>query len=187
MYVRLVRKYGNRYSSTFYGQKFHDILSKFSDEKMLPTHSQCYEESISMHLTDESKSYDELAELVTHKSLSRTLKRLREAGLITKSQSSNYVSYFKTKKEPNVTFSPTEKKIYEAIPEAGISARALSTEAGIGIRRTYKYLRRLTKKSLVFTRKHPRTYALASFGREIAACLEEMTKLVSTVSQYRVN
>jgi DNA-binding HxlR family transcriptional regulator len=185
--VGLIKKYGNRYSSTLYGRKFHDILSKFNDEKMLPTHSQCYEESILMNLTDESKSYDELAELVTQKSLSRTLKRLREVGLITKSQSSNYVFYFKTKKEPNVTFSPTEKKVYEAIPDAGISARALSKEAGISIRRTYKYLRRLTKKRLVFTRKRPRTYELTSSGREIAACLEEMVKLVSTVSQYRVN
>jgi len=185
--VGLIKKYGNRYSSTLYGRKFHDILSKFNDEKMLPTHSQCYEESILMHLTDEPKSYDELAELVIQKSLSRTLKRLREVGLITKSQSSNYVFYFKTKKEPNVTFSPTETKIYEAIPEAGISARALSKEAGISIRRTYKYLRLLTKKRLVFTRKRPRTYALTLSGKEIAACLEEMAKLVSTVSQYRVN
>ena len=185
--VGLGKKYGNRYSLTLYGRKFHDILSKFNDEKMLPPHSQCYEESILMHLTNEPKSYDELAELVTHKSLSRTLKRLREAGLLTKSQSSNYVFYFKTKKEPNVTFSPTEKKVYEAIPETGISARALSKEAGISIRRTYKYLRRLTKKRLVFTRKRPRTYELTSSGREIAACLEEMTKLVSTVSQYKIN
>ena len=185
--VGLVKKYGNRYSSTLYGRKFHDILSKFNDEKMLPTHSQCYEESILMHLTGEPKSYDELAELVTHKSLSRILKRLREVGLITKSHSSDYVFYFRTKKDTNVTFSPTEKKVYETIPETGISARALSAKAGISIRRTYKYLRRLTKKRLVFARKRPRTYELTSAGRETAACLEEMTKLVSTVSQYKVN
>ncbi len=185
--VGLVKKDGNRYRSTLYGLKFHDILSKFNDEKLLPTHSQCYEESILMHLTDGPKSYDKLVELVTQKSLSRTLKRLREVGLITKSQSSNYVFYFKTKKEPNLTFSPTDKRVYEAIPEAGISARALSKEASISLRRTYKYLRRLTKKRLVFVRKRPRTYELTSSGREIAACLKEMAKLVSTASQYRVN
>ena len=156
--VGLVTKYGNRYSSTLYGRKLHNIRSKFNNEKMLPTHSQCYEESILMHLTDEPKSYDELAELATQKSLSRTLKRLREVGLITKNHSSNYVFYFKTKKDPNVKFSPTEKKVYEAIPETGISARALSKEAGISLRRTYKYLRRLTKKRLVFARRRPRTY-----------------------------
>ena len=185
--VGLIKKDGNRYRSTLYGLKFHDILSKFNDEKLLPTHSQCYEESILMHLTDGPKSYDKLVELVTQKSLSRTLKRLREVGLITKSQSSNYVFYFKTKKEPNVTFSPTDKRVYEAIPEVGISARALSKEASISLRRTYKYLRRLTKKRLVFVRKRPRTYELTSSGREIAACLKEMAKLVSTASQYRVN
>jgi predicted transcriptional regulator len=185
--VGLIKKDGNKYRSTLYGRKFHDILSKFNDEKMLPTHSQCYEESILMHLTDGPKSYDELVELVAHKSLSRTLKRLREVGLITKSQSSDYVFYFKTKKEPNVTFSPTEKRVYEAVPEAGIAARALSKEAGISLRRIYKYLRRLMKKRLVFARKRPRTYELTSSGREIAACLEEMAKLVSTASQYRVN
>jgi DNA-binding HxlR family transcriptional regulator len=185
--VGLIKKDGNKYRSTLYGQKFHNILSKFNDEKMLPTHSQCYEESILMHLTDGPKSYDKLVELVTQKSLSRTLKRLREVGLITKNQSSNYVFYFKTKKEPNLTFSPTEKRVYEAIPEAGVSVRALSKEASISLRRTYKYLRRLTKKRLVFVRKRPRTYELTSSGREIAACLEEMAKLVSTASQYRVN
>jgi DNA-binding HxlR family transcriptional regulator len=185
--VGLIKKDGNKYRPTLYGRKFHGILSKFNSEKILPSHSQCYEESILMHLIDGPKSYDELAELITQKSLSRILKRLREGGMIAKNQSPNYVFYFKTKKEPNVTFSPTEKRVYEAIPETGIPARALSKEVGISLRRTYKYIRRLTRKRLIFARKQPRTYELTSFGREIAACLKEMSKLVSSALQYSVN
>ncbi|RLI42859.1 hypothetical protein DRO69_09925 [Candidatus Bathyarchaeota archaeon] len=185
--VGLIKKDGNKYRQTLYGRKFYGILSKLNNKKILPSHSQCYEESILMHLLDGPKSYDELAESVTQKSLSRILKRLREGGMIAKSQSSNYVFYFKTKKEPNVTFSPTEKRIYQAIPEAGTSARALSEEVGISLRRTYKYIRRLTKKRLIFARKRPRTYELTSLGREIAACLKEISKLISNALPYSVN
>lgn len=179
----LVSKDGNRHKLTLYGRKFIDILNKFNVENPLPSHSRCYEEKLLKKLKDGPKSHADLARSVTQKSLSRSLKRLIENGLATKSKTLDYVFYFRTKKVPKKAFSPTEKKIYEIIPDVGISARELSKEIGINLRRTYKYLRRLRKRRLVFTRKKPRTYELTASGIELANFLEETAKLVSDTSR----
>ncbi|MFQ6081197.1 MAG: hypothetical protein ACE5OW_05985, partial [Candidatus Bathyarchaeia archaeon] len=75
------------------------------------------------------------------------------------------------------------KKVYETIPEVGISARELSKKVGISLRRTYKYLRRLRVRRLVFTRKKSRTYELTPSGMELADFLEETANLVLDASK----
>jgi len=179
----LVKKDGNRHKLTLYGQKFLEIFKKFHFENQLPSNSRCYEEIVLKKLEGGPKSYADLVASVTQKSLSRSLKRLTENGLVTKSKTSDYVFYLKTKKVPKKAFSPTEKKVYETIPEVGISARDLSKRTSINLRRTYKYLRRLRKKRLVFTRKKPKTYELTPYGIELANFLEETAKLVSDASK----
>jgi len=179
----LVKRDGAKYKLTLYGQKFLDVLKRFNVENPLPPHSHCYEEIVLKKLKDGPKSYAGLAESLTQKSLSRSLKRLTENGLVTKSKIPEYVFYFRTKKVPKKPFSSTEKKVYEAIPEVGISARELSRKVGINLRRTYKYLRRLRKRRLVFTRKRPRTYELTSSGMELANFLEETANLVLDASK----
>ena len=174
----LVKRDGDKYRLTLYGQKFRDVLNRFNVGNPLPPHSRCYEEVVLKKLKDGPKSYADLVKLLSQKSLSRSLKRLTENGLVTKSKSPEYVFYFRTKKVPKKAFSPTEKKVYEAVPDVGISARELSREAGINLRRTYKYLRRLRKRRLVFTRKKPRTYELTPSGMELADFLEETANLV---------
>ncbi len=174
----LVKRDGAKYRLTLYGQKFHDVLSRFDIENPLPPHSSCYEEKVLKELKEGSKSYGDLADSLTCTSLSRTLKRLIENGLVSKSGTSEYIFYFKTKKVPKKPFSPTEKRVYEGIPEDGISARDLSMKLSINIRRTYKYLRRLRKRRLVFTRKRPKTYTLTPIGTKLANFLEETEKLV---------
>ncbi len=179
----LVKKDGDKHRLTLYGQKFRDVMNKFNMKNPLPPHSSCHEEILLKKLKDGPKSYADLVESVTQKSLSRSLKRLRENGLVTKSKSPNYVFYFRTKKAPKKPFSPTEKKVYETIPEAGISARELSKEVGINLRRTYKYLRRLRKRRLVFTRKKPKTYELTPSGMKLANFLDETANLVLEASK----
>lgn len=180
----LIKEDGDgRYRSTLYGRKFRDMLSKFDSEDLLPTHSHGHEENILKQLLSGPKSYEELAVAITHKSLSRAMKRLLEKGLITKSQASDYVFYFKTKKGPNVKFSPTEKKVFETIPEVGIPARNLSREVNINVRRTYKYLRRLREKKLVFAQAKPKIYELTPSGKEIASLLEEITNYALSASR----
>jgi len=178
----LVKRDGAKYRLTLYGQKFRGVLNKFNVNNPLPPRSRCYEEIVLKKLKDGPKSYADLAESLTQKSLSRSLKRLTENGLVTKSKTSEYVFYFRTKKVPKKPFSPTEKKVYEAIPEVGISSGELSERVGINLRRTYKYLRRLRKKRLVFTRKKPRTYELTASGMELANLLEETANLVLDAS-----
>jgi len=179
----LVKRDGAKYRLTLYGQKFRVVFNKFNVENLLPPHSRCYEEIVLKKLKDEPKTYADLVESLTQKSLSRSLKRLIENGLVTKSKNPEYVFYFRTKKVPKKPFSPTEKKVYEAIPEAGISARELSKKVSINLRRIYKYLRRLRKKRLVFTRKRLRTYELTSSGMELANFLEETANLVLDASR----
>jgi DNA-binding HxlR family transcriptional regulator len=179
----LVKRERSKYHLTLYGIKFHQLLSKYNIENPLPPHSRCYEEIVLKKLMEGPKSYTELSESLTQKSLSRTLKRLLETGLITRSPTLAYVFYFRTKKMPKKPFSPTEKKVYENIPDLGTSARQLSNSVGINIRRTYKYLRKLRKRRLVFTRKKPRTYKLTSNGTKLADFLEETVKLALDASK----
>jgi len=179
----LVKRDGDKYRLTLYGQKFRDVLNRFNVENPLPPHSRCHEEIVMKKLKDGPKSYANLAESLTQKSLSRSLKRLIENGLVAKSKIPEYVFYFRTKKVPKKPFSPTEEKVYEAIPDLGISARELSKKVDINLRRTYKYLRRLKKRRLVFTREKPRTYELTPSGMELASFLEETANLVLDASK----
>jgi len=179
----LVKKDGTKHKLTLYGQKFLDLLNEFDGENPLPSHSRCHEEILLKKLKDGPQSYADIAESITQKSLSRSLKRLIENGLVAKSKTPDYVFYFRTKKVPKKAFSPTEKKVYETIPDDGISTRELSKQVGINLRRTYKYLQRLRKRRLVFTRKKPRTYELTPSGMELANFLEETAKLVAETSK----
>jgi len=181
--VRLVRECSDKYRLTLYGRKFKDLLGKYNVEDSLPSHSRCYEEILLKKLDDGPKSYSDLSESVPKNIFCRSIQRLTDKGLVKKSKTSGYVFYFRTKKVPKKEFSPTERKIYEAIPEVGVSARELSEKARINLRRTYKYLRRLRKRRLVFTRKRPKTYELTPSGMEVANFLEEMANLVSDASR----
>jgi predicted transcriptional regulator len=176
----LIKRERARYRLTFYGKSFHGILKGFFLRELLPVHSCCYEEVVLRELKAKPKTFNELEALVPPKSLSRVLTRLRKRRLITKNPSSEYVFYHKIKGQPKIKLSPTEKRIFKAIPKAGISARDLSKEVGINLRRTYKYLRRLRNNKLVFALKMPRTYELTQSGTSIAQLLEEVARLTMT-------
>lgn len=178
--IGIVRKERTGYLLTFYGRNFYGILKGFFLRDLLPIHSCCYEEAVLRELKAKPRTFNELTALVSPKSLSRVLMRLRKRGLITKNPRSEYVFYHKIKGQPKVKLSPTEKRIFEAIPKTGISARSLSREVGINLRRTYKYLRRLRDKKLVFALKMPRTYELTQSGTEVARLLDEMIRLTMT-------
>lgn len=181
--VGLVKAEGDKYQLTVYGRKFKEVLGEFDLKDVLPSHSHCYEELILRKLKDGPRTYADLSGSVVQKSLARAIKRLTEKGMLTKSKSRDYIFYFRTKKVPKKAFSPTERKVYETIPEVGASARELSKDIGINLRRIYKYLRRLRKKRLVFTRKRPRTYELTTSGIDVATFLEETASLVLDASK----
>lgn len=176
----LIKREGSRYRLTFYGKSFHDILKGVFFKDTLPIHSCCYEEVVLRALKAQPKTFNELEKLVPSKSLSRVLTRLRKRGLISKKPRSEYVFYHKIRGQPKVKLSPTEKRIFKTIPKAGISACSLSKTVGINLRRTYKYLRRLRNKKLVFALKTSRTYQLTQSGTETAQLLEKVARLTTT-------
>jgi len=182
--IGLVKKEGNRYVSTFYGRKISAMLKEFNLENALPKHSSCYEESILRELLHGAKTYEEMAKSVP--SLSRTLRRLQQEGLITKKQPVDHIFYFQTGRNFNGKLSPTERRVLNTIPEEGMSARKLSKEVRITLRRTYKYLRRLGEKQLVFTKNIPRTYNLSKIGRKVAIFLDDLMQFVSSASNFSV-
>ena len=179
----LVKEEGGGFKVTFYGRKVHELLAGLSfgsdPLSLLPFHSCCYEETVLKELA-KPRTFNELATRVPKKSLSRILMRLRVKGLLVKSPRSDYVYYHCIKGKPRVKLSPTEKRVFEAIPQAGIPIRQLYQVVGINLRRTYKYLRRLREKKLVFAIKISRTYELTAVGREIVNRLNEIENLAAS-------
>jgi len=178
----LAKEESNKYILTLYGRKIHDVIKRFNLNNLLPARSSCYEEVILEELANGSKTRDQLVKSVPFKSLPRATRRLQRRKLIIKNKLSDYVFYFKNKNRTNDRLSPTEKRVFNAIPDVGISARQLSKEVGINLRRTYQYLRRLREKKLVFAQKMPITYELTTDGRKLANFLEAMTQVALSAS-----
>lgn len=179
----LVREDGGLLRVTFYGRKVDESLHGAEWEKPLPIHSCCYEEVVVEELAQSPKSFNELAKKVPRKSLSRILMRLRNKDILQlEKMHEDYVFYTKAKGKPQSSLSPTEKRIFDILPTQGIAAHQLSKEAGITLRRTYKYLHRLREKKLVFGLKKPKTYKLTDKGREIARILKHVSNLASSTA-----
>jgi len=179
--VGLLDEYQNLYYATLFGHKISDLMRDFHDlDDILSPHSECYEE-ITLHvLMKGARTYEKLKEIIPEKSVSRVLSRLQKAALAETSVEKDYIFFFTTKRNPNGSdFSPTERRVYEGIPREGISARKLAREAGISLRRTYKYLRRLKGKKLVFVRRRPASYSITSKGAEIGTMLEAVHNLAT--------
>jgi Mn-dependent DtxR family transcriptional regulator len=126
-----------------------------------------------------SKTFEDIEATITPKNVSRILKRLRSAGLIKTPPARSYIFFFKSKRDPTKeTFTATERKIYDAIACEGISAGKLAEQTGLSLRITYKCLRRLKGKKLVFIRKTPKAYGLTCKGEKLASELQKLQQLV---------
>lgn len=179
MEAGLAEENQNQYYLTQFGCRLNDIVKDFRNMgEILPPHSECYEEMALSMLLNEPKAYEDFEGTIPTKSVARVLTRLQNAKLIETSKENDYIFFFKTKRDPGrTTLSPTERKVYENIPVDGISARKLREKARISLRRTYKYLRRLKGKKLVFTRKRPKSYALTPKGLQTALVLKRIQDL----------
>lgn len=182
--VGLVQEGQNPYTVTLLGSRVNNLVMDFHDlEQALPAHSECYEETTLDALLERPRTHEETRKIIPTTSVPRVLSRLHKADLIQASEEKNYVFFFKTKRDSRLsTLSATESKVYESIPEDGISAKKLSENAHITLRRTYKYLRKLKGKKLVFERKKPLQYSLTEKGRKVAEMLKALRKL-STETQ----
>lgn len=181
--VGLAAQTQDEYYVTIFGGRLTKVLEGFPEfVEVLPAHSQCYEETLLSALLAGPKTFQEVEEVISPKVASRVLKRLKTVNLIKAPEERDYVFFFKSKRDPNKeTFSLTERKVYDNLPEDGISARKLAEKTGLSTRRIYKYLRGLKGKKLVFTRKAPKSYNLTKKGERLALVLEGLQYLIEEV------
>ncbi|MGD6933361.1 MAG: winged helix-turn-helix domain-containing protein [Candidatus Bathyarchaeia archaeon] len=180
MAVGLANEARDEYYATNFGGRLTELLGCFPEYCMvLPAHSECYEETLLRALMAGPKTFEDIQELISPKITSRILKRLRAADLIETPKERDYIFFFKSRRDPNKeTLTPTEKRVYEAISLEGTSAGKLAKETGLSVRRTYKYLRGLKGKKLIFMRKAPKMYGLTDKGEKLASVLDGLHMLV---------
>jgi DNA-binding HxlR family transcriptional regulator len=180
MAVGLATESRDEYYATTFGGRLTNLLGAFPEfVEVLPAHSECYEETLLRELLSGPKTFEQIETLIPSKIASRILKRLRSVGLIETSEERDYIFFFKSKRNPaKETLGETERKIYETLPVEGISAGKLAKEAGLSTRITYKYIRGLKGKKLVFIRKTPKAYGLTIKGEILGAVLTELHQIV---------
>ena len=192
MEVGLANEARDEYYATAFGGRLTELLRDFPEfVNMLPAHSECYEETLLRALLEGPKTFEDIQTLISPKVTSRILKRLRAVGLIETPEERDYVFFFKSKRDPNKeNFAPTERKVYDAISPEGLSAGKLAKETCLSMRRTYKYLRGLKGKKLVFIRRTPKMYGLTDKGEKLASILKGLHQLVEDTwssSQHVIN
>lgn len=178
--VGLAAQSGDEYYATTFGLRLTPMLSRFKElAKRLPSHSECYEETLLQAMLSGPKTFEDIETIVLQKNVARILKRLSQTKLIDSPKERDYVFFFKSKRDPNKeTFTPTEKKIYDALWPQGISAGNLAKETGLSPRIIYRYVRGMKGKKLVFCRRTPKTYRLTSVGEKIALALQAVQQIV---------
>lgn len=185
MQVGLAAEAQEQYYATMFGGRLTEVLEDFSEfVDDLPAHSECYEETLIDAMFSGPKTFEDMATFVSPKVASRILKRLKTSGFVDTPEERDYIFFFRSKRDPSKeSFSQTEKKVYISIPENGISARRLAEKTSISLRRTYKYLRGLKGKKLVFTRKTPKVYHLTQKGEKLAQLISGLQSVVEEVWQ----
>jgi predicted transcriptional regulator len=168
------------YNLTLFGSRLTKLLECLPEFALkLPDGSKCYEEIVLQYLLSGSKTFESIEEVILLRNVSRTLKRLRSASLISKSADREYVFFFKTKRDPNKeTLTATEQKIYDGITYQGISASKLASRTSFSTRVTYRCIKHLKGKKLVFQRRTPNAYALTNKGKKLATVLYDLQQTV---------
>jgi DNA-binding HxlR family transcriptional regulator len=180
MAVGLANETLDQYYATNFGGRLTELLGDFPDfAAILPAHSECYEENVLQALLAGPKTFEEIQNVIPPKIASRILKRLRQVGLVETPQERDYIFFFKSKRDPKKeSFTETERKVYDSIEDKGTPAGKLARETGLSMRRTYKYLRGLKGKKLIFVRRTPKAYGLTCKGETLASILRELQQLV---------
>jgi len=188
MATGLVSENSGYFKATTFGFEINQLLTGLnSTGSVLPSRSECYEEQVVEALFEAPKTYDELKLLVPNMSLKRVMARLWERNLVTKNGDNNYIYYFRTKRPMGIErVSCTEKRVYEGIPDEGITGEQLAEKTGISLRRAYKYIRKLKGKKLVFKRKRPKTFGLTEEGMKLAVFLGKLCAVVKEFAEVSV-
>lgn len=180
MAVGLANESREEYYATTFGGRLTEVLCYFPDfAYLLPAHSECYEETLVRELLSGPKTFEDIEAIIPSKIASRILKRLKEVGVLDTPEERDYIFFYRTKRDPSKeAFTESERRLYDSIPDDGISAGKLSKETGLSMRRTYKYLRGLKGKKLVFIRRTPKAYALTCKGEMLASVLDGLHEII---------
>ncbi len=167
------------YATTFGGRLAELIEGSAHVINFLPTNSECHEETLLKALLSGPKTFEDINGVISRKLVSRILRRLKTVDMIETPRERDYIFFFKSKRDPaKETLSSTEIKIYHYVPDKGISAQKLAEKTGLTKRSTYKYLKGLKGKKLLFIRKTPKTYSLTAKGEKLALFLVKLYTLV---------
>jgi len=184
--VGLAAESQDQFYATPFGGKLTELIEnipEFADS--LPAHSECYEENILKAMLTGPKTFEEITDLVPAKIVSRILKRLKTEGLMETPEERDYIFFFRSKRDLNKeNLTATESTVYKNIPAEGIPAKKLADKSNLSLRRTYKYVRSLKGKKLLFARKTPKTYCLSDKGERLAWLLDEVNKLVEDTLNF---
>ena len=183
MTIGLVAEERNEYYATTFGSRIGEMLGDIPEfAESLPARSGGYEEVLLQSLLSGPKTFGDIKALILPKAISRTLKRLRSAGLIKTRVKKDYIFFFRSRRDPNKEiFTVAERKIYDVLDLDGISAGMLAKKTGFSMRRTYKALRSLKGKKLIFTRRTPKVYGLTYRGTKLASVLPELQQIVDEI------
>jgi len=180
MEVGLAAEAQDQYYATTFGGRLTELIEGSAKiVNFLPAHSECNEETVLQALLSGPKTFEDMNRLVSQNLVSRILRRLRRVELVKTPRERDYIFFFRSKRNPaKEKFSSTNSKIYNYIPDEGISVKRLAEKTGLTPRTTYKYLKGLKGKKLVFRRKMPKAYCLTAEGEKLAAFLNELYTLV---------
>ncbi|MGA3289295.1 MAG: winged helix-turn-helix domain-containing protein [Candidatus Bathyarchaeia archaeon] len=168
------------YHTTTFGGRLTELIGgSTSIVNFLPVNSECYEETVLKALLSGPKTFEDIKGLVSQRAVSRLLKRLKTVGLVETPRERAYIFFFRSKRDPAMEkFSCAESKVYNDVPEEGISAQKLAEKTGFAMRTIYKRLRELKGKKLLFRRKMPKAYCLTAKGEKFASLLDVLYTLV---------
>jgi len=180
MKMGLVNESLSKYNATTFGVRISELLEGFEEfTEKLPPQSECHEETLLQELLSGPKTSEEIKQVISPTITSRILKRLATSGLVNLPGERNYIFFHKSKRDPALEeLTDSAMKVYKAIPDEGIAADKLAKLVGLSQRRTYKHIRHLKGKKLVFVRNIPRTYSLTEDGKKLATILQNLTRKV---------
>jgi len=176
----------SKYNATTFGVRISELLDGFEEfVQKLPPQSECHEETLLQMLLSGPKTSEEIKQVISPTITSRILKRLATAGLVNLPTDRNYIFFHRSKRDPALEeLTDSARNVYQAIPDEGIAADKLAKRKGLSQRRTYKHIRHLKGKKLVFVRKIPLTYSLTSDGQKLATTLHNLSLKVEETWEF---
>ncbi len=175
--VSFIKEQNGVYAITIKGKSIFNLLTT-SEIAKLSTDTQGYDELILKTLLSGPKTYEDLREVVPNGSLRRSLRRLQKNTFVVKPTLNGRIFYYATKKRPTRKLSPTEMKIFKALPSEGLSAKDISEKVGISMRRVYKYLKQLKYKRHVRREEKTAVYRLTDAGKSLAQSIKLAYNLI---------